>query len=62
MSGLRTLTDGRTTVIVTRAVALAADRVIGVDGGRVVQNGPPAALALQPGPLPRMAGEQGVAA
>jgi ABC-type multidrug transport system fused ATPase/permease subunit len=62
MRSLRTLMHGRTTVIVTHAMALAstADRVIVVDDGRIVQDGRPADLLHRPGPLRRMALEQGI--
>jgi ATP-binding cassette, subfamily B, bacterial len=62
VGSLRKLMSGRTTIIVTHAMSLAttADRVIVVDGGRIVQDGSPADLLAQPGPLRRMALEQGV--
>jgi ABC-type multidrug transport system fused ATPase/permease subunit len=60
--GLRELMAGRTTVIVTHAMSLAAtaDRVIVVDAGRIVQDGSPAELLAQPGPLRRMTLEQAI--
>src|SRR4051812_19685716 len=62
MGGLRSLMRGRTTLIVTHSMALAAtaDHVFVVEAGRVVQAGAPATLLAQPGPLRRMAQEQGV--
>ncbi|MFE9722058.1 thiol reductant ABC exporter subunit CydD [Streptomyces sp. NPDC005794] len=49
-------TQGRTTVLITHRLAglEAVDEVLVLDGGRVVQRGPYAALAAQDGPLRRM--------
>ncbi|MFJ6853971.1 thiol reductant ABC exporter subunit CydD [Streptomyces sp. NPDC091271] len=49
-------TEGRTTVLITHRLAGldAVDEVLVLDGGRVVQRGPYAALAAQDGPLLRM--------
>lgn len=49
-------TRGRTTVLITHRLAGldAVDEVVVLDGGRVVQRGPYAALAGQDGPLRRM--------
>ncbi|MFI2783970.1 thiol reductant ABC exporter subunit CydD [Streptomyces sp. ALB3] len=49
-------TQGRTTVLITHRLAGldAVDEVLVLDGGRVVQQGPYAALAAQEGPLRRM--------
>ncbi|MFH8757330.1 thiol reductant ABC exporter subunit CydD [Streptomyces atroolivaceus] len=49
-------TQGRTTVLITHRLAGldAVDEVLVLDGGRVVQRGPYAALAAQDGPLRRM--------
>ncbi|MFD9544864.1 thiol reductant ABC exporter subunit CydD [Streptomyces sp. NPDC060022] len=49
-------TRGRTTVLITHRLAGldAVDEVLVLDGGRVVQRGPYAALAAQDGPLRRM--------
>ena len=60
MGGLRELMRGRTTIIVTHAMSLAAsaDRVLVVDGGRIVQDGPPAELLTHAGPFRRMTLEQ----
>ncbi|MEV7105800.1 thiol reductant ABC exporter subunit CydD [Streptomyces atroolivaceus] len=48
-------TQGRTTVLITHRLAGldAVDEVLVLDGGRVVQRGPYAALAAQDGPLRR---------
>jgi ABC-type multidrug transport system fused ATPase/permease subunit len=60
MGGLRELMRGRTTIIVTHAMSLAAtaDRVIVVDSGRIVQDGAPAELLAHAGPFRRMTVEQ----
>ncbi|MFJ3702529.1 MULTISPECIES: thiol reductant ABC exporter subunit CydD [unclassified Streptomyces] len=49
-------TEGRTTVLITHRLAGldAVDEVLVLDGGRVVQQGPYAALAAQDGPFLRM--------
>ncbi|MFD4031421.1 thiol reductant ABC exporter subunit CydD [Streptomyces sp. NPDC058637] len=49
-------TRGRTTVLITHRLAGldAVDEILVLDGGRVVQQGPYAALATQDGPLRRM--------
>lgn len=49
-------TRGRTTLLITHRLAGldAVDEVLVLDGGRVVQQGPYAALAAQDGPLRRM--------
>ncbi|MDX3686603.1 thiol reductant ABC exporter subunit CydD [Streptomyces sp. AK04-4c] len=49
-------TQGRTTVLITHRLAgiEAVDEVLVLDGGRVVQQGPYAALATEDGPLRRM--------
>ncbi|MGW3802768.1 thiol reductant ABC exporter subunit CydC, partial [Streptomyces clavifer] len=49
-------TRGRTTVLITHRLAGldAVDEILVLDGGRVVQQGPYAALAAQDGPLRRM--------
>ncbi|WP_322984426.1 thiol reductant ABC exporter subunit CydD [Streptomyces sp. S584] len=49
-------TQGRTTVLITHRLAgiEAVDEVLVLDGGRVVQQGPYAALAMEDGPLRRM--------
>jgi ABC-type glutathione transport system ATPase component len=51
---------GRTTIIVTHSMSLAAtaDRVLVVEAGRIVQDGAPAALLAQRGPFRRMTVEQ----
>ncbi|HYT10765.1 MAG TPA: ABC transporter ATP-binding protein, partial [Mycobacteriales bacterium] len=53
---LDSLTRGRTTLTIAHrlATAEAADEVIVVDAGRVVQRGPHAALVAQPGPYARL--------
>jgi len=60
VGSLRGLMRGRTTIIVTHSMSLAAtaDRVLVVDGGRIVQDGAPADLAVQRGPFRRMTVEQ----
>ena len=59
---LEVLMQGRTTIIVTHAMALAqrSDRVVVLRNGRVVQDGPPDVLLAAPGPYRRMAAEQGL--
>ncbi|MFC9118614.1 thiol reductant ABC exporter subunit CydD [Streptomyces sp. NPDC057067] len=49
-------TEGRTTVLITHRLAgiEAVDEVLVLDGGRVVQQGTYAALAMEDGPLRRM--------
>uniref|UniRef100_A0AAU3GXZ9 Thiol reductant ABC exporter subunit CydD n=1 Tax=Streptomyces sp. NBC_01401 TaxID=2903854 RepID=A0AAU3GXZ9_9ACTN len=49
-------TEGRTTLLITHRLAglNAVDEILVMDGGRVVQQGPYAALAAQDGPLRRM--------
>jgi ATP-binding cassette subfamily B protein len=53
VSSYESLMRGRTTIIITHrpALATAADRVIVLDGARVVQEGSPAALMSVPGPF-----------
>jgi ABC-type multidrug transport system fused ATPase/permease subunit len=60
VDSLRALMRGRTTIIVTHSMALAAtaDRVLVVDSGRIVQDGAPAALLAERGPFRRMTVEQ----
>jgi ATP-binding cassette, subfamily B, bacterial len=62
MARLEVLMAGRTTVMVTHSMALAAraDRVVVMAAGRVVQDGEPLELLAQPGPFRRLAQEQGV--
>lgn len=62
MGRLEMLMSGRTTVMVTHSMALAAhaDRVVVLDGGRVVQDGEPAVLLATAGPFRRLAREQGL--
>jgi len=47
---------GRTTLLIThrRELAMAADRVIVLEGARVVDEGRPADLALRPGVFARL--------
>ena len=60
VGSLRALMHGRTTIIVTHSMSLAAtaDRVLVVDSGRIVQDGAPAALLAERGPFRRMTVEQ----
>ena len=60
VGSLRTLMRGRTTIIVTHSMSLAAtaDRVIVVEAGRIVQDGAPAELVAERGPFRRMTVEQ----
>lgn len=60
--GLETLMRGRTTVVITHSLALAAgaDRVIVVDDGRIVQEGTPHDLLSTEGTFRRLAGLQGL--
>jgi ATP-binding cassette, subfamily B, bacterial len=60
VGSLRALMRGRTTIIVTHSMSLAAtaDRVLVVDAGRIVQDGTPAALLAARGPFRRMTVEQ----
>ncbi len=53
---LDTLTTGRTTLTIAHRLSTAerADEVLVVDGGRVVQRGPHAALVDAPGPYARL--------
>ncbi len=62
MGRLEVLMEGRTTVMVTHSMALAAraDRVVVLDGGRIVQDGLPGELLSLPGPFRRLAKEQGL--
>ncbi|MGQ4330008.1 thiol reductant ABC exporter subunit CydD [Streptomyces hayashii] len=56
-------TEGRTTLLITHRLAGldAVDEVVVLDGGRVVQRGPYAELALVEGPLRRMAEREAAA-
>src|SRR4051795_10052432 len=60
MGSRRELMSGRTTIIVTHSMALAAnaDRVLVVEAGHIVQDGTPAALLAERGPFRRMTVEQ----
>jgi len=62
LRGLDVLMRGRTTILITHSLALAqkADRVVVVDKGRVVQEGPPNELLAEHGPFRRLAREQGL--
>ncbi|WP_088289891.1 ABC transporter ATP-binding protein [Kineosporia sp. A_224] len=61
MDGLGELMVGRTTIIVTHSVpmALAAEHVVVLDRGRVVEEGPPGDLLRFDGHFARLAGQQG---
>ncbi len=63
MDGLTRLMRGRTTILITHSIALAcaADRVVVLEEGRVVQEGRPDELLAAPGPFRRFAAEQGLA-
>jgi ABC-type multidrug transport system fused ATPase/permease subunit len=54
VDGLRVLMRGRTTILVTRSPALAsiADRVVVIEDGRVVRDGPPQSLLEHPARRP----------
>ncbi len=60
--GLETLMRGRTTIVITHSLALAAgaDRVVVLDAGRVVQEGTPQELLSAEGTFRRLAGLQGL--
>jgi ABC-type multidrug transport system fused ATPase/permease subunit len=62
MEGLAGLMRDRTTVLITHSITLArtADRVVVLDGGRIVQDGPPEELLATPGPFRGLAAEQGL--
>jgi ABC-type multidrug transport system fused ATPase/permease subunit len=57
MDGLRVLMRGRTTIIITHSIALArtADRVLVLQNGRVVEDGPPEDLLARRGAFHRLA-------
>ncbi|MGI5240259.1 hypothetical protein [Dactylosporangium sp. CA-139066] len=54
---LAVLTRGRTTVSIAHRMptAASADRVLVLESGQVVQSGPPARLAAEPGPYAELA-------
>lgn len=58
VAGYRAAMRGRTSVIIShrRALAEAADHVVVLDGARVAESGPPAALALSGGAYARLFG------
>jgi ATP-binding cassette subfamily B protein/subfamily B ATP-binding cassette protein MsbA len=62
MEGLGALMRGRTTILITHSIALAraADRVVVLDAGRIVQNGSPKELLAAAGPFRGLAAEQGL--
>ena len=53
---LETLKEGRTTIIISHrpSAIRSADRVCVIDGGKIVESGTPAELAVQAGPFARM--------
>ena len=58
------LAAGRTTILITHSIDLArrADRVVVLEGGRIVEDGAPAVLATADGAFARLAGGAGQAA
>lgn len=64
VTGLERLLAGRTTVLVTHSMRLArrADRVVVVEGGRVVEAGAPAELLAGRGAFRQLAARQGLVA
>ncbi|HEX7256161.1 MAG TPA: ABC transporter transmembrane domain-containing protein [Gaiellaceae bacterium] len=62
LAGLEVLMRERTTVIVSHVLGLAmrAERVVVLEGGRVVQTGAPTELLMQEGAFRRLAVEQGL--
>jgi ATP-binding cassette subfamily B protein len=62
LAGLDVLMEGRTTVMISHALALArrAERVIVLEAGRVVQSGAPDDLLYEEGAFRRLAVEQGL--
>ena len=61
MDGLGELMVGRTTIIVTHSIpmALAAEHVVVLERGRIVEQGEPGALLGHEGPFRRLASRQG---
>lgn len=61
-TGLEALLPGRTTISITHSIAQAqaADRVVVVDGGHVVEDGAPQELLARPGRFRSLARRQGV--
>lgn len=63
IDGLYALMHGRTTIVITHSIALArtADRVLVLENGRIVEDGPPEQLVAQGGTFNRLARSQGAA-
>lgn len=63
LDGIDGVMSGRTCVLITHSLALAsrADRVVVIDGGRIIQTGRPDELLGVPGPYRQLAGLQGLA-
>jgi ABC-type multidrug transport system fused ATPase/permease subunit len=59
LGALRTLLAGRTAIVIAHRLATVevTDRVVVVDGGRIVEEGPPAALLGTGGPFDRLRAE-----
>jgi ATP-binding cassette, subfamily B, bacterial len=63
LTGLETLMFGRTTIIITHSLTLArdADRVVVLEGGRLVDDGEPIRLLAADGPFRQMVAERELA-
>ena len=62
IDGLYALMEGRTTIVITHSIALArtADRVLVLENGRIVEDGPPEQLMSGGGTFNRLASRQKV--